>query len=183
MKNSSNKNNIIKNSKQMVKLTGIAASPGITIGKVFTLTGDVVKVEERNIPPEQVSHEIQKFSKAIVVTRKELTNIQKQAKKKMGKEGERIFDAHQLLLEDNVINEETISKIQHDCKNADFVYYQVMQKFQNSLEQVDNEYFLGRVADIRDVKRRLIRNIQGKEPHYLNGLTNLQATTWEYSNE
>ena len=172
MKNSSNKNNVLKNSKQMVKLIGIAASPGITIGKVFTLTGDVVKVEERNISPDQVSHEIEKFTKAIVLTRKELTNIQKQAKKKMGKEGERIFDAHQLLLEDNVINEETISKIQQDCKNADFVYYQVMQKFQNSLEQVDNEYFLGRVADIRDVKRRLIRNIQGREPHYLNGLTN-----------
>ncbi len=160
------------NSKQMVNLRGIAASPGIVIGKVFTLAGDVVKVEERNITPEEVTYEIEKFVKAIELTRKELADIQSHAKKTMGKEGAKIFDAYQLLLADHVINEETISKIQHECKNADFAYYNVMQKFQNSLEQVNNEYFLGRLSDIRDVKRRLIRNIQGKEPKYLNGLTN-----------
>ena len=47
-----------------------------------------------------------------------------------------------------------------------------MQKFQDSLENVGDEYFKGRVEDIKDVKRRLIRNIQGREPRYLNGLTN-----------
>jgi phosphotransferase system enzyme I (PtsI) len=173
MKNNLNmKNNAVKYSKQMVRLKGIAASPGIVIGKAFTLTGDVVKVEERNLSPEEISKEINKFNRAIDLTHKELTDIQVQAKQKMGKEGEKIFDVHQLLLDDKIINEETIAKIQCECKNADFAYYQVMQKFQNSLEKVNNEYFIGRVADIRDVKRRLIRNIQGKEPYYLNGLTN-----------
>jgi phosphotransferase system enzyme I (PtsI) len=162
----------ITNSKPMVKLKGIAASPGIVIGKAFALTGDVVKVEERKISPDEVSNEIKKFKQAIELTRKELADIQIQAKQKIGKDGEKIFDVHQMLLNDEVINEETIGKIQHECKNADFVYYQVMQNFQASLEGVDNEYFMGRVADIRDVKRRLIRNIQGKEPQYLNGLTN-----------
>ena len=162
----------LKNSKRMVRLKGIAASPGIVIGKVFALTGDVVKVEERNISPDEISREIQKFKQAVELTRKELIHIQDQAKQRVGKEGEQIFDAHQMLLNDSEINEETINRIQNDCKNADFAYYQVMQKFQKSLEKVDNEYFMGRVVDIRDVKRRLIRNIQGKEPQYLNGLTN-----------
>ena len=162
----------VKNSKQMVRLKGIAASPGIVIGKVFALTGDVVKVEERNISPDEISCEIQKFKQAVELTRKELIHIQDQAKQRVGEEGEQIFDAHQLLLNDSDINEETINRIQDDCKNADFAYYQVMQKFQKSLEKVDNEYFMGRVVDIRDVKRRLIRNIQGKETQYLNGLTN-----------
>lgn len=161
-----------KKEKRLVRLKGIAASPGIVIGKAFALTGDVVKVEERNILPDEVSDEIKKFYQAIEVTRKELADIQVQAKQKVGKEAEKIFDTHQMLLEDRVVNEETIAKIQNECKNADFAYYQVMQKFQNSLEKVNNEYFMGRVADIKDVKRRLIRNIQGKEPHYLNCLTN-----------
>ena len=120
----------------------------------------------------EISSEIQKFKQAVELTRKELIHIQDQAKQRVGKEGEQIFDAHQMLLNDSEINEETINRIQNDCKNADFAYYQVMQKFQKSLEKVDNEYFMGRVVDIRDVKRRLIRNIQGKEPQYLNGLTN-----------
>lgn len=162
----------VKKSKRMVRLKGIAASPGIAIGKVFALTGDVVKVEERKISPEEVTNEIKKFKQAIELTHNELVNIQIQAKQKIGKDGEKIFDVHQMLLDDDIINEETITKIQCECKNADFIYYQVMQQFQNSLAGADNEYFMGRVADIRDVKRRLIRNIQGKEPQYLNGLTN-----------
>ena len=161
-----------KHSKRMIKLSGIAAAPGIVIGKAFRLTGDVVKVEERNISPEEVAREIKKFHRAIELTNTELAEIQSQAKKRVGIEGEKIFDAHHLLLNDNVINEETIHKIQYEYKNADFAYYQVMQKFQSSLEKVDNEYFHGRLADIKDVKRRLIRNIQGREPHYLNSLTN-----------
>ncbi|MDZ7341519.1 MAG: phosphoenolpyruvate--protein phosphotransferase [candidate division KSB1 bacterium] len=159
-----------KSPKRMMRLRGIAAAPGIVIGKAFLLTGDVVKVEERQIPPDAVNAEIKKFHRAIELTQKELAEIQAQARQRMGKEGARIFDAHQLLLNDQVINEETIHKIQYEYKNADFAYYQVLQKFQESLEEVDNEYFVGRLADIKDVKRRLIRNIQGKEPRYLNGI-------------
>jgi len=172
MKNRLNMYGDNEKTKRMFKLKGIAASPGIAIGKAFTLTGDVVKVEERNIAPEEVSSEIKKFNRAIVLTRKELADIQAQAKLRMGKEGEEIFDAHHLLLDDKVINEETINQIQRECKSADFAYYKVMQKFQNSLENVNNDYFMGRVADIKDVKRRLIRNIQGKEPRLLNNITN-----------
>lgn len=158
--------------KRMIKLQGIGASPGIVIGKAFILTGDVIKVEERTIPSGEIGCEIKKFKRAIELTRKELTEIQTQAKQRIGKEGEQIFGAHQLLLDDEVINDETIKKIQGECKNADFAYYTVMQGFQRSLEDADNEFFQGRLADIKDVKRRLIRNIQGKEPHYLNSLTN-----------
>lgn len=156
----------------MTKITGLAASPGIVIGKAFILTGDVVKVEERNISPAEVTIEIKKFTRAIELTRKELSDIQAKARQRIGKDGEKIFDVHQMLLDDKLINEETITHIQGECKNADFSYYKVMQKFQNSLEKANNEFFLGRVADIRDVKRRLIRNIQGKEPHYLNSIAN-----------
>lgn len=161
-----------KKTRRMIRFQAIGASQGIAIGKAFLLTGDVIKVEERTIPSEEVDREIKKFKRAVELTRKELAEIQIQAKQRVGKEGEEIFDAHQLLLDDKIINDETIKKIQGECKNADFAYYKVMLGFQRSLENVDNEYFQGRLADIKDVKRRLIQNIQGKEPHYLNNLTN-----------
>ena len=161
-----------KNPKRMMRLQGVGASQGIAIGKIFLLTGDIIKVEERTIAMEEIEKEIKKFKRAIELTRKELAEIQIQAKQRIGKEGEQIFDAHQLLLDDKIINEATIKKVQGECKNVDFAYYKVMQGFQQSLENVDNEYFQGRLADIKDVKRRLIRNIQGKEPHYLDNLPN-----------
>ena len=155
----------------MIKLKGVAASAGIAIGKAFKLTGDVIKVEERDLSPDEVIQEIKKFNKAIELTKRELADIQSQAKTKIGKEGEDIFDAHQSLLEDQIVIEETINQIKKQRKNADFIYYTMMQEFQNSLENVDDEYFIGRVADIKDVKRRLIKNIQGGKPSFLNNLT------------
>ena len=154
-----------------IKLTGIAASAGMAIGKVFKLSGDVIKVEERSISADQVAQEIKKLNKALEVTKRELIEIQKQAKTQTGKEGEDIFDAHQSILEDQFVIDETIEQIKKQRKNADFVYNQMMQGFQDSLQTLDDEYFRGRVADIKDVKRRLIKNIQGGETRFLNNLT------------
>jgi len=155
----------------MIKLTGIAASAGIAIGKAFKLSGDVIKVEERDISVDHINQEMKKFQKALELTKRELAEIQSQAKAKTGKEGEEIFNAHQLILDDPVVVEETIKKIKQRRKNADFIYHQVMQEFQDSLQKADDEYFRGRVADIKDVKRRVIKNIQGGESQFLTQLT------------
>jgi len=157
--------------KKMVKLRGIAASPGVIVGSVYKLTGDVVRVEERYLKKDEVAQEIKKFNRALKKTHEELSEIKSQARQKIGKEAEKIFDAHQLLLDDMTIIDETISQIQQQQKNADFIYFEVMQQYQKSLENVDNEYFMGRVADIKDVKRRLIRNIQGGKTGTFSGLT------------
>jgi phosphoenolpyruvate-protein phosphotransferase (PTS system enzyme I) len=157
--------------RHMTRLTGIAASAGIAIGKAFKLSGDVIKVEERSIRGDQIAQEVKKLTKALEVTKRELAEIQKQAKTKTGKEGEDIFDAHQSLLEDQLVIDETIEQIKKQRKNADFIYNQVMQGFQDSLQTLDDEYFRGRVADIKDVKRRLIKNIQGGETNFLINLT------------
>ena len=157
-------------SHKMLKLEGVPAAPGIVIGTVFIMTGDKTKVQERNIPPEKVDEEIKKFHRAIDLTRNELSGIQAKAKQQIGQEGEDIFDVHQLILDDKMINDEIIQRIKNEQKNADFIYNDVLRKYQQSLETVDTDYFMGRLADIDDVKRRLIRNIQGKNIFYANNL-------------
>jgi len=152
-------------------LKGVPASPGIAIGIAFVLTGDVVKVEQRDISDSQITDEINRFKSAIETTRIELKTIQTKAKAKIGKDGEKLFDVYKMLLEDSFIIDETIERIRQEKKNADFIYYSVMRKFQESLESADDEYFTGRVTDIRDVKRRVIRSIQGNKYSFLNRIT------------
>lgn len=152
-------------------LQGIPASPGIVIGKAYVLAGDVVKVEQIDIDESQVQDEINKFKAAIEITKNELMKIQNRAKLKIGKEGEKLFDVYKMLLEDSFVIDETIDLIARDRKNADFIYHSVMRKFQKSLESTKDEYFSGRVADIRAVKRRVIRNIQGKKYTFLKSVS------------
>ena len=155
----------IKLAVQLIK--GVPASPGVAIGKAYILSGNVVKVEQNNIDDNQLQNEINKFKAAIEKTKNDLQKIQRNPKINIGKDGEKLFDVYQMLLEDSFIIDETIDCISKEKKNADFIYYTVMCKYQKTLEAASDEFFAGRAADIRDVKRRVIRNIQGKEHSFL----------------
>jgi phosphoenolpyruvate-protein phosphotransferase (PTS system enzyme I) len=149
---------------------GVSASPGIAIGHAYVLTGDVVKVDQRIISNDQIDEEIQRFREAIDTTKDDLLSIQRKAKFKIGEDGEKLFDVYRMLLEDSFIIDETIEQIRKENKNADFTYFMVMQRFQESLESTGDEYFAGRATDIRDVKRRVIRNIQKKSYSLLKNI-------------
>lgn len=148
-------------------ITGVPASPGIAIGKVFLMGGDVVKVVHHNIREEEIPIEIEKFKEAVERTKLDLKNIQAEAARMLDPNSAKIFDAHQLMLEDELIVGETVRKIRTEKKNADFVFLEVIEKFEQSLSQSKNEYLQGRTSDLRDVKRRVILNIQGSQRHHL----------------
>ncbi len=84
---------------------------------------------------------------------------------------QKIFDVHQLLLEDSVIIEETIHSIKKENKSAEFAFFHIMQKYENTLNGSSTNHFQNRSSDLRDVKRRVIRHIQGDRTDQLNQLS------------
>jgi len=153
-----------------IKLQGIGVSPGIAIGKAFLLGGDVVKVEQRTITESEVMAEIAKFNDAVEKAKADLAAIRLEAKRTLGEEGAQVFDAHQIMLEDEAVIEATIHKIKNERKNADLAFYEVMEGFEFTIAGLKDEYFRARAVDLRDVKRRVIRNIQGGRRTDLEGL-------------
>ena len=85
-------------------LHGVPASPGIAISKVFLLTGESVKINPDNIRSESPSEEIEKLQSAISKAKSELRSLQSRVERRIGRESARIFDVHQLLLEDSLTN-------------------------------------------------------------------------------
>ncbi len=152
-------------------LEGIAASPGIAIGTAFLLGGDVVRIRERTISPEEVAGEIEMFHEAVRATMEELKRIRREVAKDLGDESAKVFDAHQLMLEDELVIDETVRRIQEERKNADFIFFKVMRRIQESLNALDDDYLSARVSDLRDVKRRVIRHIQGDRRDHLAQLS------------
>ncbi|MFQ5823962.1 MAG: phosphoenolpyruvate--protein phosphotransferase [bacterium] len=151
-------------------LDGIPASPGIAISKVFLLKGESVKIDPRVINKSNIEEEIEKFKRAIQKAKYELKSLQNKVAHRIGRESAKILDVHQLLLEDSLIIEETIRGIEKEKKSADYAFYDVMQKYQNTLDESSIEYFQGRISDLNDVKRRVIRQIQGDRTDYLSKL-------------
>jgi phosphotransferase system enzyme I (PtsI) len=152
-------------------LEGISASPGIAIGRVYLLSGGSIKIEERDLDDAEIDPEIEKLQNAISKAKEDVILLRERATKKLGFENGKIFDVHQMLLEDNIIIDQIIESIRTEKKNAELVFFRYMTHYQAKLEQLNDEYLKERAADIIDVKRRVIRHIQGKRHDYLAALS------------
>ncbi len=151
-------------------LKGVGAAPGISISKVFLLEGESVKINRSYVEQSGIEAEIDKFQKAITKAKSELKSLQSKVARRIGQASAKIFDVHQLILEDSVVIEETIRSITRERKTADFAFYDTIEKYQNTLDESSVEYFQSRISDLKDVKRRVIRHIQGDRTDHLNKL-------------
>lgn len=151
-------------------LTGIGVSPGISISKAFTRTSEKVEVDSSLIDKDHIDDEIQKLNAALSKAKTELRRLQNKAARRIGESNARIFDVHQLLLDDNTVISEVEACIRNELRTADWAYFHAMQKYQESLGQSRQEFFQSRVADLKDVQQRVIRHIQGDRTDFLNRL-------------
>lgn len=146
------------------KLTGIPVSPGVAIGKALVLHGeDFFAVPKMKISKDQIPQEIARFEDALTRTRADLLGIRKKLSEEIGREQSDIFTAHLLILEDRSLIEDVISEMKGHCVNAEYAFSSVVQKYFRAFAQVDDEYLKERVSDIRDVARRLLEHLGGKE--------------------
>ncbi len=161
-----------RNSKKRgsVILEGIPVSPGIAIAKVFLLRGEAVKIDPRTIADSEKEEEIRRFSEALEKAKTELDSLRSRVAQRIGRESARIFEVHKLLLEDSLLIDETLAAIRDQNKSADFAFYDTIEKYQAQLGRNADEFFQGRVSDLKDVKRRVIRHIQGDRTDYLSRL-------------
>jgi len=159
---------ITKRQKSEQILKGVPASPGITMGRVFLLSGDVVKVAPRALQESEIQEEVEKFRAAVTKAKQDIQKLREKAANSLGKESAQIFEAHQLMLEDDLIIDETVRRIQTEKINADLAFFEIMEKFETSIANFQDEHLKSRAVDLRDVKRRVIHNIQGNLTVYLS---------------
>ncbi len=152
-------------------LHGIPASPGIAIGPALLFSKYSLSVEQRKLTDKQIPHEIERFKEALEETRQDILKTRAKAVKQTGDIVARLFDAHLLILEDVILVEETVERVQKEKINADWLVHDIMQRTYRSLKAQKGEYFSQRADDIRDVARRLIFNLQGLKDEYLHDLS------------
>lgn len=146
-----------------VRRYGISASPGIVVGKAFLKDSEYLVVHETSIGESDVENEIEKFRQSLKETRQELERVKRDIADRMGEDHARIFDAHLMILDDVLVVDDTISMIRDDRKNAAAAFQQVIDRVMVSFGEIDDEYLKDRYVDIKDVKRRVIRALLGRE--------------------
>ena len=156
--------------KEMI-FQGSPASPGIAFGDAFVVNVEDLPVTADRVPPDQIELEVQRFETALQETEEELRKLHKQLEDEMGVEHAKILDSHRMILTDEVACKDTIRHIKKHKVNAAYAFTTVLDKVLTTFDQMKDQYLKERAEDIRDVKRRVIRNLLGQK---VEGLSNLR---------
>lgn len=145
----------------MITIKGIAASPGICVGKAFLFNSQEISVIKKKISKEKIPEEILRFEEALIRTRSEIFKIQDKISKDMGVEHAEIFNAHLLVLEDRMIIDEVINRLKKEYHNIEYIFTNVLKKYISVFQKMDDEYLRERISDIEDVGKRILKNLMG----------------------
>ncbi|QCI24175.1 phosphoenolpyruvate-protein phosphotransferase PtsI [Buchnera aphidicola (Muscaphis stroyani)] len=140
-------------------ISGILASPGIVFGPAFLLKEEKIIIQKKTITVEQIESEIKKFFDSRNQSIQQLTEIKIKTGEKFGKKQESIFEGHIMLLEDEELEQEIVSLITKKNKSAAAAAEFVIESQAKALEKIKDEYLKNRAIDVRDIGRRLLKNI------------------------
>ena len=146
-----------------VVLSGLGVSAGIAIGTALVVgrrSRDVVEIE---LGPDQVEAEISRLRDALDLSSSQIAALQKQVADILGEKDARVFDAHLLLVGDELLIDEVIRQIRERRRNAEFVFMAVLDRYVKALDAVEDPYIRERLRDIQDVADRVVSNLRGEQ--------------------
>jgi len=146
-----------------VRKRGIAASPGISIGRAYVVDRRKIKTPKRHLDPQDVDVEVARFNAAISESNQQLERIKSKLVAREGEDHFHILEAHQLILHDEHLVDETVRRIHEDKINAEWALRRTVESIKEIFDAIEDDYFRERRSDIDFVGDRILRNLLGEE--------------------
>ncbi len=147
-----------------IELHGIGVSPGVAVARVVVMgSDDDHRVSGRQLSREDVPGEISRFENAVIETRRQIKELQRGLEQRMGSGDASILDAHLMVLDDRAFVDEILKLVTEESMNAERALSQASHKYVSVLSALKDDYLRERVADVKDIARRLLRNLAGRE--------------------
>ena len=147
--------------KDEITLFGIPASPGVAHGQVFRFLHEEVEVLNYEVKEEDHPKEIARFKEALSITSEQIKEIREGVAKNLGEKEAGIFDAHLMVLEDKALIDDVEKEIRSTGDNVEQCLHRVSQRYYDYFNQLEDAYLRERASDLKDISRRLIRNLIG----------------------
>ena len=140
--------------------SGIAVSSGVAIGKAYLLDRSKVCVIKCSIPEKRIEKEIRRLRDAIEMSKAQMKETKQRASSIADKYAI-ILDTYTLLLEDDMLVNETIETIRQERCNAEWALTVTLEKFTNLFNKINDEYLKGKKDDLDLVVHGVIKNLIG----------------------
>ncbi len=145
------------------QMQGVSASKGIAHGEAFVMLNRELKAPVYEIRESDRQNEISRFQDAVIKTKSEINELKRELVEAIGESESAIFDAHLMVLEDVAIMQDTMSTFEQSSFNIEYCYMSVVDKFISAFEKIDDPFIKERIADLKDVSSRMLRNLLGIE--------------------
>lgn len=148
---------------------GIAASDGIGIAPAYLLIDPDLSYDKVKV--DDTAAEYARVEKAFQDSIEELTQIKENAKDRLGEEELGVFDAHIAILSDPEMLGQIKDDIENNHTGAEEAVDKVTTAFADMLAAMtDNAYMQERAADVKDVAKRAMSHLLGKQLPNIAGI-------------
>lgn len=154
-----------------MKYQGIGASPGIASGRVFLHSKNEFPIENTAISPGDVDKEIERFEAALSRATEEIKRIEEATRQTLGDDRADIFASHVLLLNDPEYVAAIKEKVKTEGICAAAATQEITDFYCSLFSAIEDPYLREREADLRDISRRLLRELAGLPADSLAHLT------------
>ncbi|MBT3317172.1 phosphoenolpyruvate--protein phosphotransferase [bacterium] len=153
----------------MAVIKGIAASPGYAVGKLFCIEKKRPEpvanpILKKNIEPEQ-----KRFKDAVAVAAQQIRDLAAKLKAELGKDEAAIIESQLLILEDELILDSTLCRIEEELQNAEYLFTKSIAEVVSRFHDLQDSYYKERILDLRDVEERVLRILMGLDHNEVVG--------------
>src|SRR6516162_11148110 len=149
-------------SQAALSLKGIGASPGIAVGPAYLVDRRKVRTPKLRLPTGEVDTELMRLKTAIELSDHQLLEIKDRLSQGEGHDHALILEAHRLMLHDPMFIDEVKRLISRDRINAEWAVRRVARKIKHMFDNIPDDYFRERRADLDFVADRVVRNLMGQ---------------------
>ncbi len=144
-----------------IRKRGTAAAPGIAIGRAYVVDRRKIKTPKRHLKDEEVEPEVMRFRVALDTSDKQLEKVKDKVRELDESEHYNLIEAHQLILHDEHLVDETIKYIRDKKINAEWALRKTVEHIKGVFDAIEDDYFRERRSDVDFVGERVLRNLLG----------------------
>jgi phosphotransferase system enzyme I (PtsI) len=141
---------------------GVAASPGVAVGRAFVVDRRRAKTPKRHIAAEEVEAELVRLDEAVTLADLQLERLKRRLKEREKDDTGVILDAYQLILHDEYLIVPTRRRIRDDKLNAEWALRKTVEEIKHRFDSIGVEYFRERRSDVDFVGEQVLQNLMGE---------------------
>ena len=147
----------------MINVAGLKVVSGIALGRIKVYKAHAYDIKENLINEAEANSELERFESARVKVQAIQHELYEKALETSGEETAGIFEAHELMLDDEDLIDACKELIIDERHNAEYAVENAFESSAQMFREMDDEYFQARSADVIDLKVAMLDALFGYE--------------------